>query len=767
MIPGVSPEDVSDSLVRNRTRVSWLIYVIAATGVMINAVYFAIEFLQGGSFITHFNRSLLEHSFILSLVFIFPVVAFFVQRILDGFRVSERSHSLELEVAARTRELEDLKSFSENIMASVNDVIFVIGSDGRFQFVSGDSEAVLGYQPEALMGRQFTEIVASGAVATAVGNFEKVMWGNDVQPYELAVVGQCGESRFIEISGTAYRENKKVIALVGVARDITERKKLEQHIFERNRELAALNAVSTAVGQSLDLDQILGAALDQVVDLFTAHRACVHLFNQETETLDLRIWRGGSPEFLSRINQLAMGEGLVGMVAQQGEPMARNIEEFPVETAQIVAADGVASLAAVPMKFRGKLLGVLGVGNEKSGRFSQADLSLLGAIAGQVAMAVGNALLFNDLQGTTGELASQNADLAKATKKISQLISSAERRRSFSVRFDNPGLAKCWEVKDCSYIDCPSYKSENRRCWQVAGTHCGGEVQGVFAQKFGKCEKCEVYKMARSGSLDGLGEAFNNMMAMLEQQVEEQRQLQEQLLQSSKLAALGELAANIAHEINNPLTGVLGYAALLQRGLSVDDPNARNLKVIENETMRARDIVRNLLDFARQEGLKKRKASIKEVTDDTLTLLRKQADLINVKIELDYEDDVPQVYVDINQMKQVFINILNNALHAMEEGGVLTVSIRAAKPDGKRPWVEASFSDTGDGISPEKLDLVFNPFYTSKDIGKGTGLGLSVSQRIVEEHGGAIEVRSKVGAGSTFTVKLPTANISSDYQRVA
>lgn len=189
--------------------------------------------------------------------------------------------------------------------------------------------------------------------------------------------------------------------------------------------------------------------------------------------------------------------------------------------------------------------------------------------------------------------------------------------------------------------------------------------------------------------------------------------------------------------------------------------------MIENETMRARDIVRNLLDFARQEGLKKHKASIKEVMDDTLTLLRKQADLINVKIELDYEEDVPQVYVDINQMKQVFINILNNALQAMEEGGVLTVSIRAAKPDGKRPWVEASFSDTGDGIPPEKLDLVFNPFYTSKDIGKGTGLGLSVSQRIVEEHGGAIEVRSKVGAGSTFTVKLPTANISSDYQRVA
>ncbi|MHB1325737.1 MAG: GAF domain-containing protein [Thermoleophilia bacterium] len=300
-------------------------------------------------------------------------------------------------------------------MASVNDVIFVIGSDGRFQFVSGDSEAVLGYQPEALMGRQFTEIVASGAVTTAVGNFEKVMWGNDVQPYELA----------------------------------------------------ALNAVPTAVGQSLDLDQILGAALDQVVDLFTAHRACVHLFNQETETLDLRIWRGGSPEFLSRINQLAMGKGLVGMVAQQGEPMALNIEEFTGETAEIVAADGVASLAAVPMKFRGRLLGVLGVGSEKSSRFSQADLSLLGAVAGQVAMAVENALLFNDLQGTTGELATQNEDLAKATIKISQLISSAERRRSLQCAL----TIQAWRSAGCF---CPEVRQVREAAGAVAAVHQAG-----------------------------------------------------------------------------------------------------------------------------------------------------------------------------------------------------------------------------------------------------------------------------------------------------
>ena len=484
-------------------------------------------------------------------------------------------------------------------------------------------------------------------------------------------------------------------------------------------------------------------------------------------TLTLRVWKGGSKEFLSRIGHLELGEGLVGIVAESGQAMARNVEEFPPDTAHAVAGDGVGCVAAVPMQVRGRLIGVLGVGSERRDRFSEADLSLLGAMGSQIAMALENALLFEDLQSKTGELASQNAELAKATQKISLLIAAAEQERSFSVRFDNPGLVKCWEVKKCPHSDCPSYRSENLRCWQVAGTHCGGEVQGVFAQKFGRCEKCEVYQAARADRLAGLGEAFNNMMAMLEQQVEEQRRLQEQLLQSTKLAALGELAANIAHEINNPLTGVLGYAALLQREFSPDDPIGKNLKVIENETIRARDIVRNLLDFARQEGLKKRRTSVREVMDDTLSLLRKQADLINVKVELDYSENVPQVYVDINQMKQVFINILNNALHAMEGGGTLTLSIRSAKPDGKRPWVEVAFTDTGSGIPADKLDLVFNPFYTSKDAGEGTGLGLSVSQRIVEEHGGVIEVASEVGKGSTFTVKLPTANVSTRLKRVA
>lgn len=742
---------------------------MGCTGLLINLVYFVSESIWIDDPRAHFWDNLSEHVLVASLIVIFPVLAFFIDRVMAGYRRGERSHLLELEVAARTRELEDLKSFSENIMASVNDMIFVIGSDGRFQFVSGNSRKVLGKEPEELMGRQFSDMVATGSVARAVSNFEKVMWGQDVPAYELEMTGGNGGTRFIEISGTPYRDGDSVIAQVGVAREITERKQLQQHIQERNRELAALHAVAHAVAQSLDLDQVLDSALARIVTLLGADRAWVHLYEQDTGELSLQVWKGSGEdsEIVKTAKRLKLGRRLSEMAAGNGFPVSADVDDLMGETAQALRKDGNESIKAVPMTVGGRLVGILGVASAESDHFQTADLDLLRVASSHVAMAIENAKLYEDIKYKTNELEAQNRELAEATGKIGNLISSAERQRSFGVRYDNQLLVKCWEAKHCTFIECPSYESENLRCWQVAGTHCGGEVQGVFAQKLGRCEKCEVYQAARADRIAALGETFNNMMAMLEEKVEEREQLQEQLIQSTKLAAIGELAANIAHEINNPLTGVLGFASLMLRDCPEGDARKHGLETIERETLRARDIVRNLLDFARQDGLKQRQTDIRDVVDDTRLLLRRQAELAGIEVSQSFADDVPQVYVDANQMKQVFINILNNALHAMPDGGKLGIDIHAAKPDSQKPWVEIAFRDTGVGIPPDKLGRVFDPFFTSKDVGEGTGLGLSVSQRIVEEHGGAIVVESQVGHGSTFTVKLPTAKMSAGFRRVA
>jgi two-component system NtrC family sensor kinase len=236
----------------------------------------------------------------------------------------------------------------------------------------------------------------------------------------------------------------------------------------------------------------------------------------------------------------------------------------------------------------------------------------------------------------------------------------------------------------------------------------------------------------------------------VKRQMDELKHTQAQLVQSAKLAAIGELAANVAHEINNPLTTVLGFASYLGEKVSPDDPMREELKLIQEEAGRARDIVRDLLDFSRQHEFSPEPADLNNVLERTVAMVKRQRGLKHVKVNEQFAMELPLVEVDVSRIKQVFLNIINNALYAMSDAGTLT--IRTASAEG---LVQVDFTDTGGGIAPEHLDRIFDPFFTTKPEVSGTGLGLSVSLGIVQSHGGTIEVRSTPGQGATFTVKLP------------
>jgi signal transduction histidine kinase len=236
----------------------------------------------------------------------------------------------------------------------------------------------------------------------------------------------------------------------------------------------------------------------------------------------------------------------------------------------------------------------------------------------------------------------------------------------------------------------------------------------------------------------------------LKGQMAELKQTQAQLIQSAKLAAIGELAANIAHEINNPLTSVLGFASYLAEQAQPGDSMREELTMILEEATRARDIVRDLLDFSRRREFATEPADLNAVVEQTVAMLRRQGALDNIALREIYAADLPMVEIDVPRIKQVFVNIINNALHAMPNGGSLT--LRTAAADNV---VKVEFTDTGTGIAPDHLDKIFDPFFTTKPEVSGTGLGLSVSLGIVQSHGGNIEVKSEVGKGSTFTVRLP------------
>jgi len=240
---------------------------------------------------------------------------------------------------------------------------------------------------------------------------------------------------------------------------------------------------------------------------------------------------------------------------------------------------------------------------------------------------------------------------------------------------------------------------------------------------------------------------------------------------AEKLASVGLLAAGIAHELNNPLTGVLTFSHILRKKASDDSPEAKDLDLVIRETKRCSSIIKRLLDFAREKKPEKKVVDINQLVRETELLVRHPVSTHEIEIAMELEEGLPRVLIDPDQLKQVFMNILVNAQDAIGDRGKITVRSRMLpRPDAAPPGearealLEVSFTDTGSGIPEKDVTKIFDPFFTTKEIGKGTGLGLAVTYGIVQAHGGHIEVESLVGEGTTFRIQLPlepqTANVA-------
>ncbi|HEX7590479.1 MAG TPA: ATP-binding protein [Candidatus Limnocylindrales bacterium] len=239
------------------------------------------------------------------------------------------------------------------------------------------------------------------------------------------------------------------------------------------------------------------------------------------------------------------------------------------------------------------------------------------------------------------------------------------------------------------------------------------------------------------------------LLARVRHQLVEVQRVQQQLIQASKLGAIGELAAAVAHEVNNPLTGILGFAELLMADLPESDPRHEEAAVIRDEAVRARTIVRSLLEFARLRPPQRTISDLNELARTTLELVRYRASEADVRIVAEY-GELPRLEVDPDAFRQVLLNLFNNAIQAMPRGGDLRLTTLAEKDR-----VGVIVADAGVGMNEETRDRIFTPFFSTRSGGDGrSGLGLSVSRQIVESHGGTIEVESEPGVGSTFTIWL-------------
>ena len=260
-------------------------------------------------------------------------------------------------------------------------------------------------------------------------------------------------------------------------------------------------------------------------------------------------------------------------------------------------------------------------------------------------------------------------------------------------------------------------------------------------------------KTTRKDEIAELSETFNFMASSLKERDDKLKEYtSQQIMKSERLATLGQLAAGVAHEINNPLGAILMYTHLALEDLEQKDILHENLEKAAAEASRCKDIVKGLLDFARQTEPKVEESDVNEALERTLAVVENQALFQNVKISKVICPSLPKVLMDVSQMQQVFTNIVLNAAEAIEGKGELTVATRMA-PDNE--YIEIEFTDTGCGIPRDNLEKIFDPFFTTKEVGHGTGLGLAVSHGIIAKHRGTIEVKSEQGKGTSFIIRLP------------
>ncbi len=247
-------------------------------------------------------------------------------------------------------------------------------------------------------------------------------------------------------------------------------------------------------------------------------------------------------------------------------------------------------------------------------------------------------------------------------------------------------------------------------------------------------------------------EKLEEMNSEMQTAMDELQSSQSQLLQSTKLAAIGELVSGVAHELNNPLSAISMHSELLES--KIEDENARNhLEIISVQVERAITIVKNLLSFARNHEPKKEVISVNDAVQSSIALRSYELNLDHVEVILELDAELPLVMADPHQLQQIFLNLVNNAVQSMRNvPGKGELVIKSKKV---RDALQVSFADSGAGISEDVLERIFDPFFTTKDVGKGTGLGLSICYGIIEDHGGCIKVESEAGKGATFTVELP------------
>ncbi|MBI4822868.1 MAG: PAS domain S-box protein [Nitrospirae bacterium] len=692
----------------------------------------------------------------------------FVQDITDRVLYQE-------EIMGLYKEVTQTKDYIESLIENSADAIVISDINGIITSWNPAAENIYGFSDAEVMGR-FLPFVPESIVESEKGNIEKIKKG---EVLNLETIRLRKDGRLIEVSLTLSPIKDiggGVIGISGISRDISERKRIEKELIRRNQELSRLFFISSAMRGTLELDRLLRMVLTAVTmsDGLGFNRAILFLLDEVTGKLrgemgvgpatvgeawstwerlsvekrtlaelmsDIDVGPLRKDSFMDRLSvglEISLAEDTI-LVKSAKEKIPYNVTDVkadPKADTILIQQLGTFAYAVVPLVSRDKVIGVLWVDNLFNRRpISDEDMKFLTGFSNQVASAIEGARLFQQVSRT-------EAELENIFRSISDMVYFVD--KDYTLRRINEAVSKrvqrqqeeiigkkCYEVfhgLNEPWSQCPHHKTVETLLPHIE------EIEDPYLKGTFLTSTSPIFDTERK---------FIGTVHIV-RDITELKELRERLASTERMAALGEVAAKVAHEIRNPLVSVGGFAKRLEGKL---DGNLQEYaSIISKEVSRLEGILQEILGFVRETRISRRIVNINGLLEEIIGLMGPEFSEKGNSLIKEFSEQEIMTLTDADRMKEALMNILTNANYATDGG---TITVRTYKDSGK---AVIEVLDTGCGIKEEDIGKIFDPFFTTRPT--GTGLGLAIARRIVEEHGGKITVQSKWGGGSKFSINL-------------
>jgi len=686
------------------------------------------------------------------------------------------------------RQVEELKQYLQSLIANSADAIVTTDLQGLVTSWNAGAERIFGYSVDEVIGREL-QTIPHFLQDVERRYMEQIRRGETIREIETVRLTKQGIMIDVSITLSPIKNaSGEIVGVSGIGRDITEKKRTEKELVRKNNQLQRLFLISAAMRGTLELDRVLRMVLTAVTvsDGLGFNRAMLFLVDEEQSVIRgamgvgpatheeaWEIWSRLSvehkslPDILrdiqdgplrkdSFMDRLCCG---VEIPLEADTILARTVKEKrafhvadvrfePLSDTVLIQQLGTNAYATVPLVSRDKVIGVLWVDNLYSQKpITEHDLEFLQGFTDQIASAIENARLFE-------HVARAEQELENIFESISDLVYFVD--SNYTIRKINRAVVNKIGLPESSIIGQKCYWIFHgmNMPWQNCPHHQTIATRSAMVGELEDPHLGGTYLISSSPIFDKTGGLIGTVH--IARDVSELKQLREKVASVERMAALGEMAAKVAHEIRNPLLSIGGFASRLERRLEHDQ--REQARIIVDEVKRLETILNSILGFVRSSRVEKKTVSVNALVNDVVVFMEPSAQEHGNRIRLTIEGDLA-VLANYDRLKEALLNLVSNANQATTDGEITiraypaTAMVPSAQGETEqKKEVVIEVQDTGSGIHKDDINRIFDPFFTSKPL--GTGLGLSITKRIIEEHGGTIDVQSTAGSGTNFIIHL-------------